>query len=181
MFILTRIREFFGYGFMVKRFIYITVLLLSLSSCFYSVYSNAYPHLKKIRVLAFENQSSEFDLGEVLLTRLNTEIRNDGRLKLVTVDPDCALEGSVISFTEKVYSYDSANQVLDYQLQMNVSVTFTDLVNNQVLYENKNLSLSELYAYAEGGTAKYKTKKEAIDELIAKLYRTVLQNSLESW
>ncbi|MDY0151974.1 MAG: hypothetical protein RBS43_06835, partial [Candidatus Cloacimonas sp.] len=97
------------------------------------------------------------------------------------LDPDCALEGAVTSFSEKVYSFDAANQVQDYQLQMIVSVTFTDLINNQVLYENKNLSLTELYAYAGGGTAKFKTKEEAIDELIARLYQTVLQNSLESW
>lgn len=178
---MTRKQAFFGYGFMVKRFIFAFVLLFALSSCFYSVYSNAYPHLKKIRVLALENRSSEFALGDKLLTLLNQKIRNDGRLKLVTRDPDCTLEGSVTSFKESVYSYDAANQVQDYQLQMNVSVTFTDLVKNAVLYENKNLSLTELYAVSAGGTAKFKTKEEAIDELIAKLYQTVLQNSLESW
>lgn len=166
---------------MVKRFIYIALFLLSLSSCYYSVYSNAYPHLKKIRVTAFENRSTEFALGDLLLNGLNREIRNDGRLKLVTLDPDCALDGSITAFSERVYAYDAANQVQDYQLQLTVSVTFTDLVNNQVLYENKNLSLTELYAYAEGGTAKFKTKEEATDELIAKLYKTVLQNSLENW
>ncbi|MDD4309126.1 MAG: LptE family protein [Candidatus Cloacimonetes bacterium] len=166
---------------MVKRFIFPALLLLILSSCFYSVYSNAYPHLKNIRVLAFENRSSEFALGDKLLTNLSNEIRNDGRLKLVTRDPDCTLEGAVTLFTEKVYSYDAANQVQDYQLQMNVTVTFTDLINNQVLYENKNLVLTELYAIAEGGTAKFKTKEEAIDELIVKLYQNILQNSLENW
>ncbi len=166
---------------MVKRFIYPILLLLSLSGCFYSVYSNAYPHLKKIRVMAFENRSSEFALGDLLLTGLNREIRNDGRLRLVTIDPDCSLEGHIISFSERVYSYDAANQVQDYQVQMNVSVTFTDLINNKVLYENSNLSLTELYAFAPGGTARFKTKEEAIDELITKLYQTILQNSLESW
>jgi hypothetical protein len=166
---------------MVKRFIYSLLILLSLSGCFYSVYSNAYPHLKKIRVLAFENRSSEFALGDLLLTGLNREIRNDGRLKLVTKEPDCTLEGYISSFSESVYSYDAANLVQDYQIKMVVSVTFTDLINNKVLYENKNLSLTELYAIAAGGTAKFKTKEEAIDELIVKLYQNILQNSLESW
>jgi hypothetical protein len=86
---------------MVKKFIYPLILLFALSGCFYSVYSNVFPHLKKIRVLAFENRSSEFALGEQLLTGLNREIRSDGRLKPVTVDPDCSLEGSILSFTEK--------------------------------------------------------------------------------
>ncbi|MCK9309368.1 MAG: LPS assembly lipoprotein LptE [Candidatus Cloacimonetes bacterium] len=131
--------------------------------------------------MAFENRSSEFALGDLMLTGLNKEIRNDGRLKLVTRDQDCALEGSINTFSESVYSYDAANQVQDYQVQMVLSVSFTDLINNKVLYENKNLTLTELYAIAEGGTAKFKTKEEAIDEIITKLYQTVLQNSLESW
>ncbi|MDD2227847.1 MAG: LptE family protein [Candidatus Cloacimonetes bacterium] len=166
---------------MVKRFILSLLILLFLSGCFYSVYSNAYPHLKKIRVMAFENRSSEFALGDLMLSGLNREIRNDGRLKLVTRDQDCSLEGSIATFTESVYSYDAANQVQDYQVKMVLSVSFTDLINNKVLYENKNLALTELYAIAEGGTAKFKTKEEAIDELIAKLYQTILQNSLENW
>ena len=102
-------------------------------------------------------------------------------MKLVTIDPDCTLEGSIISFTEKVYSYDAANQVQDYQVQMTMAVTFTDLVKNQVLYENKNLVISELYAVSTGGTARFKTKDEAIDEAISKFFQTIMQNSLESW
>ena len=166
---------------MVKKFIYPVLLLLILSSCFYSVYSNAYPHLRKIRILAFENRTSEYGVGDKLLNYLNREIRNDGRLKIVTEDPDCTLEGAILSFSESVYSYDTANQIQDYQLTMVVSVTFTDLINNTVLYENNALTVTELYAVAEGGTAKFKTKEEAVEELIAKLYRTVLQNSIEGW
>lgn len=178
---MTRIQAFFGYGIMVKKFISPMLILLLLSSCFYSVYSNAHPHLKKIRVQAFDNRSTEFALGETLMSGLNKEIRDDGRLKLVTIDPDCSLEGIIIAFTEKVYSYDAANQVQDYQVQMTVAVTFTDLVKNQVLYENKNLVISELYAVSTGGTARFKTKEEAIDETISKLFKTIMQNSLESW
>jgi hypothetical protein len=49
---------------MVKRFISLILGLLLLGSCYYSVYSNAYPHLKKIQVLPFENQTTEFGLAE---------------------------------------------------------------------------------------------------------------------
>ncbi len=166
---------------MVKKFIYTILLLVVLSSCHYSVYSNAYPHLRKIRILAFENRTSEYGLGDKLLNYLNREIREDGRLKLVTEDPDCTLEGAILSFSENVYSYDAANQVQDYQVKMVVSVTFTDLINNTVLYQNSGLTVTELYAVGEGGTAKFYTKEEAVEELISKLYKTILQNSIEGW
>jgi len=55
------------------------------------------------------------------------------------------------------------------------------LINNTVLYQNSGLTVTELYAVAEGGTAKFKSKEEAVEELISKLYKTILQNSIEGW
>lgn len=166
---------------MVKKIIYLMCLVLLLSGCSYSVYSNAYPHLKKIRVQAFENKSEDYAIGDFLLNKLVLEFRNDGRLKLVTQGPDCTLEGSILAFEENIYSYDTANMVQDYQLKLTVSVLFTDLITNQLLYENKSLMLTELYAVGEDSSARFKTKDEAQAELITSLFKTVIQNSLEAW
>ncbi len=166
---------------MVKKFIYLALLLTVLSACSYSVYSNAYPHLKKIAVRAFENRSVEFALGDLLLNGLTAEFQSDGRLKLVSQQPDCTLEGAIISFDENIYSYDAANNIQDYQLKLIVSVTMTDLINNQVIYENKGLALTETYAVSDESSSKFQTKEEATDELISKLYKAIIQNSLESW
>ena len=166
---------------MVKKFIYLWWIATLLSGCAYSVYSNAYPHLKKVRVEAFENQSSDFEIASTLLNQLSLEFRNDGRLKLVTQNPDCALEGNILSYTEDIYSYDAANQVQDYQLRLLVSVTFTDLINNSVLYENRNLQVSEIYKVSDESSARWNTKAEAEEELIKGLFRIIVQNSLEAW
>lgn len=166
---------------MVKKFLLATLILALLSSCYYSVYSNAYPHLKKIRVEPFGNRSAEFALADKALNELSIAIRNDGRLKQVTQAPDCTLEGEIISFEEKIYSYDSANQVQDYQLILNLSITFTDLVKNEVIYENKGLRISELYSVADGSTARFKNKEDALNEIFNSIFKTVIQNSLEAW
>lgn len=166
---------------MVKRFVYLFLITLLLAGCAYSVYSNAYPHLKKIRVEAFGNESTDFEIGTELLNQLSLEFRNDGRLRPVTAAPDCSLEGSILSYEEKIYGYDSANSVQDYQLSLVLSVTFTDLINNAVIYENRNLVISELYAVSPESSARFKTKEEAEQELIKSLFRTLMQNSLEAW
>ncbi len=166
---------------MVKKFILATLVLLLLSGCYYSVYSNAYPHLKKIRVQPFTNRSAEFALTDKALNELSAAIRNDGRLKQVTQDPDCSLEGEIISFEEKIYSYDSANRVQDYQLILVLSISFTDLVNNEVIYENQGLRVTELYRVAEGSTARFENKEDALSEIFNNIFKTVIQNSLEAW
>ena len=166
---------------MVKRFIRLLCMLCLLSGCAYSVYSNAYPHLKKIRVESFENLSTDFEIASKLLDRLTIEFRNDGRLRPVTVGPDCVLEGTVNSYEEKIYSYDSANQVQDYQLVLSMSITFTDLINNQIIYENRSFTASELYAVGTESSARYKDKTEAEEELLKSVFRTLVQNTLEAW
>jgi hypothetical protein len=166
---------------MVKRFIFPMVLFILLSGCTYSVYSNAYPHLNKIAVRAFENKSSQFDLGDLVLNGLTEQFAKDGRLKLVTLQPDCALEGSILSLTDNIYSYDSGNNVQDYMLRLTCSVTFTDLIENKVIYENKSLTLSEPYAVSEASSARSRNKQEAEDELVRQLFRTIVQNTLETW
>jgi hypothetical protein len=173
--------ELFESGKMVKKFVCLGLLLAVLFGCSYSVYSNAYPHLKKIAVRAFENRSNQFDLGDKVLNRLSESFQNDGRLKLVTQQPDCTLEGSIQSFDENIYSFDSGNNVQDYMLRLTCSVTFTDLIENSVIYENKNLVLTEPYAVSASSTAKSKSKEEATDELISQLFKTIVQNSLETW
>lgn len=166
---------------MVKKFILLSVILLLLGGCYYSVYSNAYPHLKKIRVEPLGNRSAEYALSEDGLQQLSALIRSDGRLKQVTRDADCSLEGEILSYSEKIYSFDSGNMVQDYQVQIAFSITFTDLSKNEVIYENKHLILSELYAVAAGSTARYKSKEEAINEIFKNLFKTAIQNSLEAW
>jgi hypothetical protein len=91
------------------------------------------------------------------------------------------LEGSILSFSEKIYSYDAANNVQDYMVAISFSVIFTDVINNTVLYETKSLTLSEIYAVSDESTSRFKTKEEAIDEICDKLHRTIMQNTLESW
>jgi len=166
---------------MVKKFILFTLIIFVLGACSYSVYTNAYPYLKGLQLLAFDNKSSEFYLGDLVFNNLSSAFSDDGRLRLVTQQPDCQLEGSILSFSEKIYSYDSVNNVQDYLVVISFSVTFTDLVNNKVLYEDKNLSLSEIYAVSEESTSRFKTRDEAVNEICDKLFNTIMQNTLESW
>lgn len=131
--------------------------------------------------MAFENISSEYGLADKALDMLTREFRSDGRLHVVTQAPDCQLEGSIISWSEDIYSFDSANNVQDYQIRISFTISLTDLINNETIYENKNLLLSETYAVSAESTSKNKNKEDAIDEIFRSLFRTIIQNSLETW
>ena len=88
---------------MVKKFIYFGLIAAVLCSCSYSVYSNAYPHLKKVAIRPFENRSTEFEIGDIIYNELVNQFQEDGRLKLVTQQPDCVIEGTILKWEESVF------------------------------------------------------------------------------
>ena len=92
-----------------------------------------------------------------------------------------SLEGKIVSFEEKIYSYDSANQVQDYQLIMVLNLSFTDLIKNEVIYENSSLRIAEIYKVSDDSTARFETEEEALSEIFSSIFKTVIQNSLEAW
>jgi hypothetical protein len=167
---------------MVKKIIVLIGIFFILAGCSYSVHSTAYPNLKKILIQPFENKTAEYYLGDDLLTFLSNSFRDDGRLRPVTVAPDCQLEGTILDFSETVFSYDQSNNVQEFQVKILFSVTLTDLQKNQVIYENKSLLISENYAPNPGeGTSTYRTKQAAEQQIYSDLFQDILKNSLESW
>lgn len=181
MFNLTKMQVFFAYSNMVKKYILFALIFSLFSGCYYSVYSNAYPHLKTIRMDTFENRSAEFALEDKALADISLAIRNDGRLKVVTANPDCVIEGKIISFEEKIYSYNSANQVQDYQISIVFDIIFTDLSQNEDIYKNSTLRVAETYKVADGSTSRFETKDEALSEIFKQVFKQVVQNTLEAW
>jgi hypothetical protein len=167
---------------MVKKIIVFLGIFFILSGCSYSVHSTAFPNLKKILIQPFENKSAEYYLGDDLLLSLNNSFRDDGRLRPVSIAPDCQLEGTILDFSNTAFSYDQSNSVQEFQVKILFSVTFTDLQKNQIIYENKSLLLTENYApHANIGTSSFQTKEAAEKQIYIDLFQAILKNSLESW
>lgn len=169
---------------MVKKFIkyFIVINLIGLFGCSYSLRTNQYPYLKSIRILPVENRTTESDIDLETFEYLSENFQRDGRLLLVTESPDVLLECALTHYDEIIYSSDSANNVEEYQVNMNFSVKMTDLINDKVLYDNKRLALSKRYAVNNAVTsADYETKDEAETGIYDDLFTKIIQNTLEDW
>ena len=58
----------------------------------------------------------------------------------------------------------------------------TDLINDKVLYENKNLSIEKRYAANKAITsADYISRDEAEQGIYEALFTNIIQNTLEDW
>jgi hypothetical protein len=155
---------------------------MAMFGCSYSLRTNQYPYLKTLRILPVENKTTESDLDIDIFEYLSDSFQRDGRLLLVTDGPDVLLECSLIFYEEIIYSSDSANNVEDYQVKMNFSVKMTDLVNDKVLYENKNLAIAKRYAVNNAVTsADYDNRIDAETGIYEDLFTKIIQNTLEDW
>ncbi len=169
---------------MVKKFIkfFIIISLIAVFGCSYSLRTNQYPYLKSIRILPVENKTTESDIDIEVFEYLSDSFQRDGRLLLVTEGPSVLLECSLISYDEIIYSSDSSNNVEEYQVKMNFSVKMTDLINDSVLYDNKNLAITKRYSVNNAITsADYDNREDAETGVYEDLFTKIIQNTLEDW
>ncbi len=169
---------------MVKKFMKICLIILIIITfgCSYSFRTNQYPDLETLRIEPFENKSTESNLEVEVFDSMIEQYSDDGRLNIVNQSPDILLQGSVLGYNEEIHSSDSANNVEEYIIKMSFSIKMTDMKNNQVLYDEKNLRVSQIYSVngAETG-AEYDNYDDAKNGIYEDLFEKIMQNTLEDW
>jgi len=95
------------------------------------------------------------------------------------MNADVALEGEIKDYSDKIFSYDETGAE-EYQVKILFSILFTDLVRNEILWQNDRLVLSETYSTVNE-FSEFKTEEEARLEIMDKLFETILRNTLEDW
>ena len=150
-----------------------------ITGCSYSVYTTGYPHLKTIQVLPVENYTSNYDLRDIVVNSFIDNFESDGRLKLVGLSPDCQLECNILDYSNKIVSY-SGSSIDEYEVRVLFNVVFTDLKENQIIWENQSLMQSERYSLSDVNSV-YKSELDAQEEISNKLFDTIMRNTLEEW
>jgi hypothetical protein len=168
----------------IKTTLYFLAVIL-LSGCTYSVFSNQLPHLKDIYILPIENASGEADLETTMFNTISSEFISDGRLKIVSQEPDCELECKILDYSNSIYTYDEANNVKEYQVKILFAITFTDLNKNEVILTRPSLLKTEKYP-ADINNPDYvdsdvKSEATAQTEIFKDLFKEIMSNTLEAW
>jgi len=161
------------------KFKIILLITLLIISCSYSVYTTGYPYLKTILILPVENLTSNYDLLDIAFNSLVDSYEVDGRLKLVGLSPDCQLECSIHDYSNNIFSY-SGSSISEYEVRILFDITFTDLINNTVLWHNSSLVVSERYSISEENS-QFKNEIEAQEEIFLNLFEIIMKNTLEEW
>ncbi len=163
--------------------IILTIITLIGISCSYSVRMNQYPHLRNVVVYPFDNKTVEIHLAESLREDLITYFQQDGRLRITYDDADSIVEGEISDYKNEVYGFDMDQNIEEYRVTITFEISFTDLVRNDVIWENSSFSLSERYypMSEDHESVRLKTEEEAQKAIFEELFKVIIRNSLEAW
>lgn len=146
----------------------------------YTFNPNVPGYIKSVAIPLFKNpRTFKYGAERVLTDAVIDEFVADGTLDVAGEDvADSKLQVEIVNYKKEALSYDVQEVVKEYNLAIVVSGTFTDLINNQVLWQEPSMYESVSY-YAIGNKAE--TEDEALDRLAEELARKIVNRTLQGW
>ncbi len=146
----------------------------------YTFNPNLPGYIKSVAVPLFKNpRTFKYGAERVLTDAVIDEFVADGSLEVAGEDvADSKLQVEIVNYKKEALSYDVQEVVKEYNLAIVVSVTFTDLINNQVLWQEPSMYESVTY-YAIGSNAE--TEDDALKRLAEELARKIVNRTLQGW
>jgi len=159
----------------VKRSRLLAVLpALFVAGCGYTAKARLPEGLSNVAVPIFRNQTFRRDVELELAQALRKEIRAKTHLKVVDAkNAHSVLEGEITDFNLARLREDREDEVIEYQLRLNVDVTFRDLRTDKVIYSVKNLGRRAEFLVSKG-EAIQKAREEAVRELAREIVSQVV-------
>jgi outer membrane lipopolysaccharide assembly protein LptE/RlpB len=146
----------------------------------YTFNPNMPGYIKSVAIPLFKNpRTFKYGAERVLTDAVIDEFVADGTLDVAGEDvADAKLQVEIVNYKKEALSYDVQEVVKEYNLAIVVSATFTDLINDQVLWQEPSMYEAVSY-YAIGPKAE--TEDEALDRLAEELARKVVNRTLQGW
>ena len=121
------------------------IFIYTLIGCsFYSFKGSIPAHINSIYISPVENQTIEGELSNIIKVQLDESLIRENILKLLSSDiADSQIDVSLVSFTDRPYSYDLRNvsegyeTVNEYRVTIRAKVVWYDLTNNEILFEEE--------------------------------------------
>lgn len=171
----------------MKRYFTVLVILLVATCGHYGFYTRSNPHLKTIMITEFQNKTEEYELPELVSEYLTDKFIDDNRLEVKGANADTDVIGTINSYEKTVFTYDEAENPLQWQVAISFAVDVEDMIKDTTVWKNSNLRLKAIYGNSSGSETftgdevNLMTEEEAIKNIIEELGSNILTNTIEQW
>lgn len=157
---------------------FLLILLAFISSCGYSARTLLPSHIKKLYIPTFENDTSRYGIEQSLTTSVTEAFVTDGRLSIVSeADADAALHGVIVKYEKGPLTFDRAQTVDEFKIEITVAVQFEDLREGKVLWKEDQFRAWKSYKEEAAGTG----EDDALNAAIATLASDIVSRTVEGW
>lgn len=140
------------------------------------------PHIKKIHVPMFENQTTRYELDRKLTQGLIDEMVSRGKVEIVAASDgaDAVLSGEIRTFNAAPIGFSNEGTADRYNITIVVKIILRDQVNKKIIFQQPSYIYQGEYEVPEGSDFE-SVETEALDEIAKKFARSVVINILEGF
>ncbi len=153
----------------------IGLLSLTLSCGVYTFSPSALGGIKSVAVPVFENQTTQYGIGELLTSALSQNLVSDNTLKVLPESQaDAIIRGTVVTYSRDPYTYTSGETVQEYICRIGIKVKFVKAKGDQIIWEE---TLSDFGTYSSDT----ESEQTGIDSAINKLVEQIMNKTVKGW
>lgn len=134
----------------------LAVLLVSIGCGGYSLEGRGSvlpPHILRVGIPTLENKTTQAGLGEIVTREIYSEFLARGNFQVLSTSSgvDALLEGTITTYSLVPRALDEEGVATSFLVVFSADVSFRDLVDDTVLWEQKNYRFSREYQLSEVG------------------------------
>jgi len=149
--------------------------LITASCGIYTFSPSALGGIKSAAVPVFDNQTTQYGIGELLTSALSQKLVSDNTLKVLPESQaDAVIKGTVVAYSRDPYTYTASETVQEYICRIGIKVKFVKTRNDQTIWEE---TLSDYGTYASDT----ESEQTGIDRAIDKLVDQILNKTVKDW
>lgn len=166
----------------IRRLILLVTLMVGIvaAGCGYKSEYKLPPHIKKIAIPIFGNDTYEYGAENSLTDAVIESFLTDGRLKIVSLKhADAELQGAVSGYGKDVLSYDDYDVAEEYRVYIEANISLKDLTTGEILFKEEGMRETSTYWYTDEALQPKETeakgKARAIDNLAKDIVNRVMR------
>jgi len=169
----------------VFRFLFLVVAIF-VTGCGYHLAgtgSSLPQHIKTIGLPVFVNTTQGYEVEQKITASIQTVLIQRGKYKVVpeAQDVDALLKGIITSVSLYPATFSSDGRANEYNVVINAKVTFTDVINNKILFQNPSFLFRGQYEIDPDQVAYFDRQSEAIDQIARDFAESVVSAILEGF
>ncbi|MDP8208517.1 MAG: LptE family protein [Candidatus Electryonea clarkiae] len=160
---------------LMQKLSLLSLLVFLVPGCgIYTFGGNVPGHLKSVAIPIFENQTSEFEIVELLTEAVEEAFRVDNTLKIKDIkNADSVLNGTIIRIGDVPSTYNADETVDEYKITVSVQVSFEDKIKGKIIWEE---IVSGWGIYPSDGV-----RDEGMEKAVEKLAEDILNKTVSGW